>query len=124
MLGVQELKDGLAQFYGTEQYHQWSALYPHFYLTDGAKYLADNAECYWLMDIIGSWQSKPWVRQEFFQVWKLKKVSGGWLVECEDGDYHTIASQRVELSDFPLEFMRVYAIYTGVDLVILLPGEY
>lgn len=124
MLGIAELQEGLLQFYGTEKYHRWSALYPHYCLTDGAKFLADNAECYWLMDIIGSWQSKSWVRQEYFQVWMLKKVHDGWLVTCEDGDHHIVASQRVAYSDFPLEFVRIYAVYTGDGLVILLPTEY
>jgi hypothetical protein len=45
------LLSNLAQFTGTTQYYQITA---RTVLTDGAKYLADAAGCYWLMDAIAS----------------------------------------------------------------------
>jgi hypothetical protein len=39
-------------FTGTEAYHPWSILFRKAVLTDGAKYLADKAGAYWLMDVI------------------------------------------------------------------------
>jgi len=70
MKDPEELKDELRYFSGSETWHKWSSLYPKFLLTDGAKFLADEAECYWLMDIIGSYQRKLLPREPF-QVWKL-----------------------------------------------------
>ena len=45
----EELERNLAHFTGTEEYTR--AKYPgiNLLLTDGAKYLCDNAKCYWLM---------------------------------------------------------------------------
>jgi len=44
-------------FSGTESYHRFSVLFPNLVLTDGVKFLAENASCYWWLDIIGSYQS-------------------------------------------------------------------
>ena len=42
----------LALFTGTQQYYQ---LNRHVVLTDGTRYLADEAGAYWLMDAIASY---------------------------------------------------------------------
>jgi hypothetical protein len=41
----------LSNFTGTEKYHRISRRH---LLTDGTKYLADEAECFWMMDAIAS----------------------------------------------------------------------
>ena len=41
----------LKQFTGTERYYRISRRH---LLTDGTKYLAENAECFWMMDAIAS----------------------------------------------------------------------
>lgn len=40
-------------FTGTESYHLFS---PGFFVTDGVKFLCENAECFWLLNIIYSFQ--------------------------------------------------------------------
>jgi hypothetical protein len=47
----QELTTALAQFTGTDGY---TRLYPKLLLTDGALFLAENAQCFWLMDVFAS----------------------------------------------------------------------
>ena len=59
----------LDQFYGTENYYHYLA---GLKLTDGVKYLADEAGAYWLLDIIASYQTDPKIRHQPFQVWELK----------------------------------------------------
>jgi len=56
----EELHRHLTQFSGTERYHR-----THLGLlaTDGAKYLADEAGAYWLLDII--WSVLPKIADEF-----------------------------------------------------------
>jgi hypothetical protein len=126
---AQQLQEGLEQFYVTEDYHQWSALYPKFVLTDGAKFLAENAGAFWLMDIIGSWQMDKNVKQEEFQVWRLWRTDvGGCVVTCDDGNDNIVALQRVEYTDFPLSEMKLYAAAGALEdgtpvLVIMLPSE-
>ncbi len=46
-----EIEAGLAHFKGTDKYHR---THPAVLITDGVKYLCDQAECYWLIDIIWS----------------------------------------------------------------------
>ena len=41
----------LAQFTGTQTY---TRITRRHLLTDGARYLADHAQCYWLMDAVAS----------------------------------------------------------------------
>src|SRR6266545_2852011 len=60
------LEDELRQFIGTERY------YRHFtgmLYTDGIRYLADRAGCYWLIDVVASYQSE--LRAFPFQGWDL-----------------------------------------------------
>jgi len=69
-MNAETLTKNLQHFCGTEQY------YPHWLgirYTDGVKYLADNAEAYWLIDAIASHQPKALRNQRLreFQVWFL-----------------------------------------------------
>lgn len=54
--------------------------------TDGAKYVADEAGAYWLLDEIAINQTRPEIKAEEFQVWTLKvdleKRSG--VLTCDD----------------------------------------
>ena len=54
MKSPQEIKFNLDCFTGTENYYRWSVLFPDVVLTDGAKYLAEAADAYWLMDLLAS----------------------------------------------------------------------
>ena len=44
---VKELKEGLQHFHGTEMFYQIPLLRTRF--TDGLKYLANIADCFWLI---------------------------------------------------------------------------
>lgn len=107
----------LAQFTGTEHYYKYLF---GTKLTDGVKYLAEVAKCFWLLDIICSYQMEPKFKAEGFQVWTLKRCGDGWLVIATDGNDREIGRQAVGYSDFPLESAEVWFI----DGVLLLPSEY
>lgn len=114
------LKNSLAQFSGTENYHRWSALFKYV-LTDGAKFLADEAKAYWFMDLIASHQGYAKVRNEPFQVWALTVGNDKTAMAiCDDGNENELSRQFVPYTDFPLSEVKVYFI----DGVILLPSEY
>jgi len=132
MVDSEKLKNELRHFTGSETWHKWSVLYPKFLLTDGAKFLADEAQCYWLMDIIGSYQ-KRLLPNEAFQVWKLTVYTEpiesahhniAASVICEDGNNHTLIQQYIEFTDFPLNEIKLYFIWDGDCGTILLPSEY
>lgn len=122
------LEENLRQFTGTENYHRYSALFRTFVLTDGAKYLAEEAGAYWLMDAIASHRAS--YKNEGFVAAKLSKAtaSNGWVLRLEDGNDGLLADQLIEYSDFPLDEITLYVIPqdTGNQIlhVIMLPSEY
>jgi hypothetical protein len=124
---AQELKNELANFTGTEQYHKVS-LTP-VVVTDGVKYLIDKANSYWLIDAIGSYQTEKKFKAEGFQVWILKKDKDGKgatlsayhdYSEKNPNKFKPLVTQKIEYTDFPLDEIKLYEI----DGVVLLPSEY
>lgn len=115
-MNIENLKN-LSQFTGTESY------YPYLdgiNLTDGAKYLADNADCYWLFDAIWSYQYRLDVS---FQIWKLSvnlKEKRGILTFQTDSNMPYDIIQPIPRTDFPLADIKLYL----VDGVLMLPSEY
>lgn len=110
----------LANFTGSGKwYRHWlgKSLY-----TDGAKYVADQAGAYWLLDDIAVSQTRPKVRAEEFQVWtltvELEKHKA--TLKCDDGNGNVVFSKRIEFTDFPLPEIKFYY----ADGTILLPNEY
>jgi hypothetical protein len=124
MMDVKNLSDNLSYFTGTESYHLWSALFPHCVLTDGALFLAENAGAFWLMDIIGSYQRNPGVRNESLQVWKLTAQNNRGVVTCQDGEYRTMVRQEIPFTNFPLPEISLLVAQSDGCLVIMLPSEY
>lgn len=116
-----ELQSALAQFTGTERYYR---LYPKVVLTDGTKYLADAAGCYWLMDLYTSHLSGIDPKVESFTCLKLTKNGMGANIVIEDGNGHTLARQHIEYTDFPLDTFVFYAVWAGEFWVLMLRSEY
>lgn len=111
----------LAQFTGSEHWYR-HALNRKVLFTDGAKYVADHAGAYWLLDEIALIQ--PYdkrVAAEEFQVWKLK-VNADQTAEliCEDGNDNVVYTKRIPYTDFPGEGITLWF----TDNTILLPSEY
>ena len=116
-------REELSQFYGTEHYYQWSALFRNMALTDGAKYVAERASAYWLMDAIASYLPK--YQRGGFAVAKLVKRKKDWLLTVDFGDGgKPLARQIIEYSDFPLDSITLYIAPGNGGWVIMLPGEY
>lgn len=124
---AEELPGELRMFTGTTEWHRWSILFRKDLLTDGAKYLAEKAGCYWLMDLIASVQTLAKVKRQDLQVWyvavctappppkpwrwrpdgtELEECGGTWAwVWCEDGRERVdsvVYTQLVPYTDFPL----------------------
>lgn len=144
-----ELEAELPHFTGTEEYHRirYPWLRKDFLLTDGAKYLADKAAAYWLMDLIASHQPK--VATEGFQTWRLHvkhtdepepdkeslpAIVLAWrkrarpneaIVTCEDGNEHILVTQEIPYTDMPLDEIKLYVTSDDFDgIIVMLPSEY
>jgi hypothetical protein len=70
MLDAKQLQFVLAEFQGTNNYFKNMLGLKY---TDGIKFLADNAECYWLIDAIASHQTTALNNPNLaeFQLWIL-----------------------------------------------------
>ena len=111
----------LLQFTGTEQWHRHGIVRDVLF-TDGAKYLADHAGAYWLLDEIALAQrGSSRVAGEVFQLWKLTvNADHTATLSCEDGNGNAVYSKAIPYTDFPLPEIVLYF----TDGVILLPSEY
>jgi len=111
-------EESLVQFTGTEKYYSYFTLK----LTDGVKYLAEEGKCFWLLDIIASYQPK--YHQVPFQLWELEvkedKSATVYMREDSDSGYPFLVKQFIPYTDFPLNSIKLYVI----DKVVLLPSEY
>ena len=119
-----EILANLPNFYRTENYYALSPLFRSFILTDGAKYLADAAGAWWLMDAVASHLGN--YKNEGFVVAKLlrAKASNGWILRLEDGNDEVLADQIIEYSNFPLDEITLYVIAQDDRWIVLLPSEY
>jgi hypothetical protein len=111
----------LWQFTGSECWYR-HGLVRHILFTDGAKYLADRAEAYWLLDeIVFAQRGQQRVAAEAFQMWKLRvHPDRTAMLTCDDGNGNVVFRKALDYTDFPLEEITLY--YT--DRTILLPSEY
>lgn len=111
------MEDELGQFHGTSRYLK---NFTGLLFTDGVKFLADQAGCYWLIGLVGSYQrSLEGVR---FQLWELDAGEDNKAVVTmrEDTDEPVLVRQRIPYTDFPLRRFSFYC----VDNVMMLKSEY
>src|SRR5688500_13694571 len=99
----------LRQFTGSESWYR-HALVRDLLFTDGAKYLADRAGAYWLLDEIALAQKfETRVAAEPFQLWILEVYPDeSASLTCEDGDGKAVFRKRIAYTDFPLAETRLY----------------
>ncbi len=110
----------LAQFTGTTSYTRISRRH---LLTDGAKYLADQAQCDWLMDAVASHLDEIGT-QDWFVLVKLELQGTTATLIYEDGNGNEHARQSIGYTDFPMEQIQLYACWDTEHWVIMLPSEY
>jgi hypothetical protein len=110
----------LNQFIGTEKYYRISRRH---LLTDGTKYLAEAAECFWMMDAIASHLCEIGTEDWFVSV-RVQVTEGRAVMIYEDGNGREHARQEIPYTDFPLNSIMLYACWDQENWVIMLPSEY
>ena len=99
-------------------------------LTDGVKFLADEAQCYWLLDAIGSYQSElakhPDSRLQEMQFWTLKvHADKSAILTCvADSGEPPAVSEEITWTDFPLPEIQIWVGIEEGRRIALLPSEY
>ncbi|WP_437371747.1 DUF6876 family protein [Maribacter litoralis] len=122
---VNEIKEGLQHFHGTEMFYQIPLLRTRF--TDGLKYLANVAECFWLITDT-SVIAKSLMNQSEFITIDFKRLSeekqdySGYEAEIiySDGNDNILEKQGYRTTDFPLDELRLFF----VNDTLMLPSEY
>ena len=109
----------LSQFIGTEKYYRITRIH---LLTDGTKYLAEKAHCFWLMDAIASHLTRK--IGDYFCVASLSVNGTSAVLTLDDGNGNVYATQRIEYTDFPLNEVKLYCCFDGEHWVIMLTSEY
>ena len=110
----------LGHFVGTERYYRISRRH---LLTDGTKYLAEQAACFWLMDAVASHLMEIGTAEWFVVVKTTVKRTRSVMV-YEDGNGNELARQEIAYTDLPIANISLYACWDGEHWVIMLPGEY
>ena len=132
MLTVEKLSKELLQFNCTDNYYKH---FLGFNYTDGIQFLAESAECYWLLDAIGSYQ--PQLRANTmlrdFQLWLLVVGNNHPFIKPEAESMAVLTcwedtpvpgtkpavSQDLPFTDFPIDEIKLYFEFG----VLLLPSE-
>ncbi len=108
----------LSQFYGTENYYQTNPIFAKGLVhTDGVKYFADTAGCYWFLDIIAT---EAFPLQEPFMSINLLVKDGKAKIEVEDGDLKTLVAKDIEHTDCPDGLYKFFL----TNNVLMLTSEY
>ena len=132
MMNAETLLQNLQHFCGSEQYYKhWLGLC----YTDGIKYLAENAQCFWLIDAIASHQptAKKNPRLKEFQLWFLHVGTGHEFIKPKAGNAAVLTCwedtptpetkpviiQQIPFTDFPLQEIKLYL----QEKILLLPDE-
>ena len=118
-----EIQAELPNFFGTEHWYQYSPIFKNVLLTDGAKYIAEECGAYWLMDAIASYLGQ--ITDQFVIATLTRTGTKARLILADDEPANQVyATQEIEYTDFPLDTLKLYAIYDGENWVILLTSEY
>jgi hypothetical protein len=117
---TENLERNLKHFIGTERYHRFHS---RTVLTDGALYLAEQARCFWLMDVFASHLTEI-ATDHGVACLKLKRKGEGAQVVIDDGDENVLAKQKIAYTDFPLDEITLFACWSGEYWVIMLTSEY
>ena len=122
---VHEIKEGLQHFHGSEMFYQIPLIRTRF--TNGLKYLANVAECFWLITDV-SVIAKSLLNRSHFITIDFKRLSEeeqdytGYEAEIiySDGNGNIFEIHRYNFTDFPLDELRLYF----VDNTLMLTSEY
>lgn len=118
----QSLTTALSQFTGTNGYAIFCS---KTRLTDGTLFLAENAQCFWLMDVFASHLlTSIDGDKEPFTCLKLTKTGEAANIVIDDGNGIVLASQEIMYTDFPLDEIKLYGCWENDVWVLMLPSEY
>jgi hypothetical protein len=123
----------LRQFTGdVTRYRHW--MNRRVIYTPGIKHLAGQAQAYWLVDAIASYfSSNKMIRASLrdmrlsdMQFWRLdvREDRSAVLSARADSGEEPFILQSIEYTDFPLDYVDIWAAYDGEHWTLYLPSEH
>ena len=104
----QEVEYQLSAFCSSENLYYRSTPILIYY-TDGIKWLQEKGNCYWLTDLIASYQTTKCKQANERQFWELLVADDrSAIVTCDDGDGNISINQSIEHTDFLLSSLRIW----------------
>jgi len=108
MESTEVILDIIRQSHGTDAYHRFSPIPDYPIITDGVLAVAETADCFWLLDIIGSYQGNAELGN-VCQVWTLDvNHENGSAIVRGYNDETLIITQDIPYTDFPLDELKLY----------------
>jgi hypothetical protein len=120
MMNAQELKQGMYNFTGTEQWYRHS-LNRYMLYTDGTQFFAENAGggAYWFLDLV-AFELFPLQEKEPFLFITLSSKDRSAVIKVADGNENIVYTKQIEFTDCPEGDWIFYL----TDNVLLLTSEY
>ena len=122
---VNKIKAELQHFIGSEMFFRIPLIGTRF--TDGLKYLADEAKCFWLITdasvIAKSLSNRShFITIDFRRLSKMEQfeMQCEAIIKYSDGNDTVLETHRYNVTDFPLDELRLYF----VNDTLMLPSEY
>jgi hypothetical protein len=107
---IKVLENYEAQCNGTDEYHQYNTFIAAALLTDGVLLMCETFGCFWLIDLILSYQTKAFKLknppiEHPIQYWfiEVDKAKSSCVVYMEYHEGVREIEQHIEYTDFPLE---------------------
>lgn len=122
----------LRHFTGSERFYR-HPLNRQVVFTEGVRFLAEQAEAFWLIDAIASYFGSPEMRAAMsadprlnsMQFWTLIVTDGrGELAMEADAGEPAAITQDVPFTDFPLDRIDIWAGFNGEFWTLYLPSEH
>lgn len=126
MIDARQLAEELENFTGTEKYYRYT---PETVLTAGTKFLAEKAECFWLIDLIASFQTPAFLSRAFdLQTWSIAVHPNNSVTVICTAKGEELAREEIGKTDFVLGRTAPFKLYVarlsdGVNVAIFLPSE-
>lgn len=119
--------DCLEQFTGTNAYHKLT-LYRRVLFTDGMAYLAKEARCYWLCDLIAGMLADKPDSDSFFTIKLEVTPTNSCKIVLDDGNGNILKTKNIGYTDFPLPELKLFASLGecggSTAWIVMLPSEY
>ena len=119
---AKEIEADLPHFYGSQTFTRWSSITKSV-LSEGALYLAEKAQAFWLFDYIDS--NTIGLNEGAVQTVVTVDKNHTAKIVLDDMNGHVLVSERIPSTSFPLDTITIWSMRNEHNaLTHMLPSEY